>query len=162
MPLRKGYPLQALDRHRNDIVQDRARELGLAQEKLGATMLNHALKQRELQEHLNQTRDQSNAEFDRAIEDQATVDDLGRLFAWQAGQRLVAKTLSAQVQEAEERKLQAQRDVDRSRQQLLESHKEAEVVRRHREDFEKHRRSLEEQFEEEEANEASYTLRRKG
>jgi hypothetical protein len=162
MPSPKRYPLEVLARHRDDAVQQCARELGLAQRQQNEAVEESRHRQTLLQDHLSNTQLTIDSEISRTLEGDANVGDLARLFAWQAGQKLEERQLSAQVQDAKEREDEVNEQLCATRQQLLESHRDAEVIHKHREKFEMLQRKAREQFEEEEANEASYTRKLKG
>lgn len=162
MPLRKRYPLEVLVRHREDAVQERALELGRSRRVHSDAIADRDQKREALQDHLEQTKASSTEEIERTLEGSSQVEDLARLFAWQVGRKIAAEEMGAQVRSSETRVQKTGEEVEAGREKLLESHKEAEVIHRHREGFEKHHRKLDEQFEEEEANETSYTRQMKG
>lgn len=159
MPTRKPYPLDAVLRHREQRLEDRARELSVAAREAETASQKRASAEHARERHAAQVRELEQQEQQHLSDGHLQVDDLLRLQAWQIAQSEVARSHSQRLVQAEEAARLALQKQQQSRQQLAGAQGDAELSRRHRDAFEARERTREQECAEQDADEA-YNARR--
>ena len=130
--VRNRYPLESVVAHRRHQVDERARDLADRTQQAAAASLRRVDATQQLAEHQSQVRETTDAERDRVMNQQACVDDLLRLQAWQLAQQQRATVLQNKLDETrrgEQDALEHRADATRS---LSSAHVQTRMIEQHR------------------------------